>query len=146
MAKKICFLAGLMLPHTLGVDNETLRWRRDAIDYFNEFTSCFKLEAPEEYTVPTELNDMSAKESLRFDMRKVREANVILVNLKDIDKSISACDEIFYGFLENKPVIGFLENGEPRDIPSWKLEQIDRVFYGKKAMKNAINYIAIHYA
>ena len=145
MSKKVCFLAGLTL-HPLVGDNETIQWRQEAKEYFDKYVYRFITDAPEEYSVPDDFNDMGTKESLRFDMRKVRGADVILVNLKDIDKSISACDEIFYAFIQNKPVIGFLEKGSTEDIHPWKLEQLDRVFVGKNAMTNAISYISIHYS
>jgi len=76
----------------------------------------------------------------------VREADVILVNLKDLHTSLGTSDEIFYAFISGKPIIGFLDNEEDiKKIHPWKIEQIDRIETGKDAMKNALKYIYRYY-
>ena len=83
---------------------------------------------------------------MRFDLRMVREADVVLVNLKDLQTSLGSSDEIFYAFIKGKPIIGFLEDeSEVKNIHPWKIEQIDRIESGENAMENALNYIYSHY-
>ena len=90
--------------------------------------------------------------SLRFDLRKVREADLVLVNLKDLDKSLGTSDEIFYAYMRGIPVIGFLETEDElsetevqETVHPWKYEQIDRIETGEDAMAKAITYIIGYY-
>ena len=83
---------------------------------------------------------------MRFDLRMVRESDIVLVNLKDLHNSLGTSDEILYAFIKGKPVIGFLEDEvDYENVHPWKIEQIDRIETGKDAMKNAIDYIYRYY-
>ena len=91
-------------------------------------------------------------EVMRFDLRKVREADLILVNLKDLDKSLGTSDEILYAYMRGIPIIGFLktekeltESDVQELVHPWKYEQIDRIETGEDAMEKAINYIIGYY-
>ena len=73
---------------------------------------------------------------------------MLLVNLKDIEKSPGTIDEVFYAWLNNIPVIGFLDfvNGaEGIELHPWIKEQIDRIETGENAMKKAMEYIKDYY-
>ena len=92
----------------------------------------------------------SNREVMRFDLRKVRESDVMLVNLKDIRKSVGSCDEIFYAYILGKPIIGFIEDdidGEEliNYVHEWKYEQIDRIETGENALETACEYIKDYY-
>ena len=54
----------------------------------------------------------SETEVMRFDLRMVRESDIVLVNLKDLHSSLGTSDEILYAFISGKPVIGFIEDKE----------------------------------
>ena len=47
---------------------------------------------------------------MRFDLRKVKESRVVLVNLEDLYRSLGTSDEIMYAWLNDIPVVGFLED------------------------------------
>lgn len=88
----------------------------------------------------------SESEVMRFDLRMVREADIVLVNLRDLHTSLGTSDEILYAFINGKPVIGFLDDElEVKNIHPWKVEQIDRIETGKDSMKRAIDYIYRYY-
>lgn len=85
-------------------------------------------------------------EPMRFDLRMVREADILLVNLKGLRNSLETSDEILYGFIKGKPIVGFLEDEKTvKNIHPWKLEQLDRIETGKDAIKNALEYIYSYY-
>lgn len=97
-------------------------------------------------------DDKNDHEIMRFDLRKVRESDIILVNLKDIRNSIGTSDEILYGFISQKPVIGFIESEKEMTkqeimdyIHKWKFEQIDRIETGENAQLKAMEYILFAY-
>ena len=84
----------------------------------------------------------SETEVMRFDLRMVREANIVLCNLRDLHSSLGTSDEILYAFISGKPVIGFIDgNSEVKNIHPWKIEQLDRIETGEDAMQHAIDYM-----
>lgn len=133
-------------------NKEPLAWRKLAERYFKEFDWNFMCINPMDYYSYN--NDSSKKysEIMRFDLRKVESSDVILVNLKDVDKSLGTSDEILYAYLHNIPIIGFIETENVLKevevvsmIHQWKYEQIDRIETGKDAMDKAIRYIKDYY-
>lgn len=71
----------------------------------------------------------------RFDLRKVRRSDVILVNLNNIRKSIGSCIEVYEAYKSNIPVIGFLDDKLPIDeltalIHPWIYFCVDRIEMG----------------
>ena len=131
--------------------SEARLWRTRAKMYFDLHSYDFRIINPTDYY---EIGANLHKEDLevmRFDMRKVMNSSIILVNLKDLRKSVGTCDEILLAFLNNKPVIGFIEkNFESKEelkqyVHNWKYLQIDRIETGENALENACKYIIEYY-
>ena len=79
-------------------------------------------------------------EPMRFDLRKVKESRVVLVNLEALDKSLGTSDEILYAYLNDIPIVGFLEDESLLyTIHEWKNCQIDRIETGKEHKKEQWN-------
>ena len=130
--------------------DEAKEWRNRVKEYFNEYTLNFECIAPTDYYEYGSDYHKSNREVMRFDLRKVREADILLVNLKNIRQSIDSNDEIFYAYMLGKPIIGFLEDditgGKLIDyVHEWKYEQIDRIETGKNALEKACGYIKEYY-
>lgn len=120
-------------------------WRGVVSDWFNRYTNNIKCIHPTDYYEIGKDYHKSEREVMRFDLRNVRLSDVLLVNLKDLDKSIGTCDEIFYAYIKGIPVIGFYEEGTEKDIHPWKIEEIDRIETGKDALLNSLKYIRDYY-
>lgn len=122
------------------------QWREDAKKYVKKLYDDITLVSPTDYFEIGKNYHQSDTEVMRFDLRMVRESDIVLVNLKDLHTSLGTSDEILYAFISGKPVIGFLEDeSEVKNIHPWKLEQIDRIETGKDSMKRAIDYIYRYY-
>lgn len=122
------------------------KWREEVKEYVKKYYDDIKIISPTDYYEIGKNYHQSESEPMRFDLRMVRESNVVLVNLKDLDKSLGTSDEIFYAFISGKPIIGFLENEDDIcNVHLWKIEQIDRIETGENAIKNAIDYIYRYY-
>lgn len=122
------------------------KWREDAKKYVKKLYDDITLVSPTDYFEIVKNYHQSDTEVMRFDLRMVRESDIVLVNLKDLHTSLGTSDEILYAFISGKPVIGFLEDeSEVKNIHPWKLEQIDRIETGKDSMKRAIDYIYRYY-
>ncbi len=122
------------------------KWRNEAKEYVKKLYEGITLISPTDYYEIGKKYHKSDAEVMRFDLRMVRESDVVLVNLKDLHTSLGTADEIFYAFISGKPIIGFIENeSEVNNIHPWKMEQIDRIETGKDSMKRAIDYIYRYY-
>ena len=133
---------------------EAKEWRNKVKEYFSKYCLDFECISPTDYYEYGGNYHKSNREVMRFDLRKVRESDVMLVNLKNIRQSIGSCDEIFYAYMLGKPIIGFIEEDIIGSklidklidyIHEWKYEQIDRIETGEGALEKACDYIKNYY-
>lgn len=146
------YLAGAMA--TYGVTDEyPWRWRDNVKQWFKDNADSFKIISPTDYFRYGHNYHKTEKEVMRFDLRKVKESDIILVDLKNIRDSVGTLDEIFYAYLNNKPIIGFLETEQAytpaaeiaNGLHPWIVEQIDRIEGGSDALEKAMQYIVDYY-
>lgn len=146
---KTIYLSGAMeFYYENGERTKAEKWREEAEGFFNGDFVCSN---PCVFGFD-QCGDKNDHEIMRFDLRKVRESDIILVNLKDVRNSIGTLDEILYGFISQKPVIGFIESGKEMTkqeimdyVHKWKFEQIDRIETGENAQLKAMEYILYAY-
>lgn len=146
MSKNI-YLAGAMACY-FNTDQHDYpkQWREDAKKYVKQRYDDMILISPTDYYEIGKNYHKNEAEVMRFDLRMVRESDAVLVNLKDLNKSLGSSDEILYAFIKGKPVVGFIEDeSEYKNIHPWKIEEIDRIETGNDAMKNALDYIYKYY-
>lgn len=144
---RVIYLAGAMGCY-FGTEQHKYpkQWRDKVKKYVKKYYDHISVLSPTDFYEIGKNYHQTEKEPMRFDLRMVREADVILVNLRDLHTSTGTSDEIFYAFIKGKPIIGFLEDeSEYKNIHPWKIEQIDRIETGKDAMKNALEYINGYY-
>lgn len=122
------------------------QWREGVKQYVEKIYDDITIVSPTDFYEIGKGHHNTESEVMRFDLRMVRESDIVLVNLKDLHNSLGTSDEILYAFIKGKPVIGFLEDEvDYENVHPWKTEQIDRIETGKDAMKNAIDYIYRYY-
>lgn len=127
-------------------------WRKDVCntiqEYFGYLHKCIN---PLDYFNFEKDESKSDREVFNFDLRKVKNADILLVNLDDIRKSIGTCIECYEAYKSDIPVIGFLseeigtEDELKQIIHPWIYCCFDRIETGKNSMENAINYIVEYY-
>lgn len=148
MNKKI-YLAGAM--EVYGVKSEKAKdWRELCKEWFSRYYDDFKVISPTDYYEYGENYHKTESEVFKFDLRKVRESDVILVNLNDIRKSIGTCMELKEANTYDIPVIGFLDENISVDkmkklIHPWVYECCDRIETGDTSMELAMAYIKGYY-
>lgn len=144
---KTIYLAGAMSCYfNTNQHDYPKKWREDAKKYVKKLYDNITVVSPTDFYEIGKNYHKSESEVMRFDLRMVREADIVLVNLKDLHTSLGTSDEILYAFISGKPIIGFLEDeSEIKNIHPWKVEQIDRIETGEDAMKHAIDYIYRYY-
>ena len=144
---KTIYLAGAMSCYFNTDQNDYLKkWREDAKKYVRKLYDNITIVSPTDFYEIGKNYHKSESEVMRFDLRMVREADIVLCNLRDLHSSLGTSDEILYAFISGKPVIGFLEDeSEIKNVHPWKIEQIDRIETREGAMKRAIDYIYRYY-
>lgn len=121
-------------------------WRKKAEEYFDRYTDNFTCINPIDYFTVDGNYHTNEYEPMRFDLRKVKESRVVLVNLEDLYRSLGTSDEIMYAWMNDIPVIGFLEDESLMNtVHSWKICQIDRIEVGKGSQERAMEYIKNYY-
>lgn len=125
---------------------KSTEWRKRAEKYFDKYSETIKCINPcdfYDYGSNYHTNDY---EPMRFDLRKVKESRVVLVNLEDLYRSLGTSDEILYAYINDVPIVGFLEDESLiNTVHEWKLCQIDRIETGEGAQERAMNYIEEYY-
>ena len=142
-----CYLAGAMsCYYKENCYEKATKWRKKAEEYFINNTDNFKCINPCDYFSIGDNYHTNNFEPMRFDLRKVKESRVVLVNLEDLYRSLGTSDEIMYAWLNDIPVVGFLEDENLIDtVHDWKICQIDRIETGNGAQGRAMEYIKNYY-
>ena len=130
--------------------NKAEEWRDDVKDFFSKYSDNFKVINPTDFYKYGQNYHKSDNEVFRFDLRKVKNSDVILVNLNDIRKSIGSCIEVYEAHKSDIPVIGFLDEELPVEaiinlIRPWIYCCVDRIETGKDSMDRACRYIKEYY-
>ena len=141
------YLAGAMSCHYEENKYEkATKWRKKAEEYFINNTDNFKCINPCDYFSIGDNYHTNKFEPMRFVLRKVKESRVVLVNLEDLYRSLGTSDEIMYAWLNDIPVVGFLEDENLIDtVHDWKICQIDRIETGNGAQERVMEYIKNYY-
>lgn len=144
---RVVYLAGAMSCYFNTEQHDyPKQWREDAKEYVKKLYDDIILVSPTDFYEIGKNYHKSETEVMRFDLRMVRESDIVLVNLKDLHSSLGTSDEILYAFIRGNTVIGFIDDeSELKNIHPWKIEQIDRIETGKDSMKRAIDYIYRYY-
>lgn len=130
--------------------NKAEEWRIHVKDFFEKNTDDYKVINPTDYYQYGKNYHKTDKEVFRFDLRKVSNSDIVLVNLNDIRKSIGTCIEVYEAYKNNIPVVGFLNDELPVEemiklIHPWIYCCVDRIETGKESLSKAIYYIIDYY-
>jgi len=135
------YLAGAMGCYEKN-DEYPYEWRRkisheDSInaDFFN----------PTLYYNFRDKQQKTEKEVFRYEINELKQCDLVVVNLKDIDKSIGTVCELMCAFNYDIPVIGFLEEGNVEDLHPWIQEICLRIETGEDALSKTMGYISWYF-
>ena len=142
------YTAGAM--ETYADTNKAEKWRNDVREFFDKYSNDFKVINPTDYYMYGKNYHKSDIEVFRFDLRKVKNSDIVLVNLNDVRKSIGTCIEVYEAHKSDIPVIGFLDEELPVEamielIHPWVYCCVDRSETGKDSMNRACRYIKEYY-
>lgn len=118
MSEKIkVYLAGGI---TNATEEQMNGWRKRSKELFDKFAKDkFEVINPVDYYNPTDYNFDSTREVMEFDLHKVRNADVILVNY-NIPNSIGTAIEIGIANEHRIPVVGVINSmSDENTIHDW---------------------------
>lgn len=126
------------------------KWRDEVKKIFSKYSDNFKVINPTDYYTYGKNYHKTDSEIFRFDLRKVKNSDIVLVNLNDVRKSIGTCIEIYEAYKSDVPVIGFLDEELPiktmiEMIHPWIYCCVDRIEIGEDSMAKACEYIKEYY-
>lgn len=99
MSKSV-YLAGAMSCYfNTEQHNYPKQWRKDVKKYVKELYDDITIVSPTDYFEIGKKYHKSESEVMRFDLRMVREADIVLCNLRDLHTSLGTSDEIFMHLL-----------------------------------------------
>lgn len=140
-------------------------WRKKCVKWFEDNSKYFRAWNPNDFYNYNEQLHKSDFEIMRFCYNKVKESDVIMVNLNRIRQSVGSHMELAWAFEIRKPIIGFSEEGifyaNPNDgfvypedvrmkyfkneVHPWIYECCGRIEFGDGAMEDALLYIEKYY-
>lgn len=155
MIKKTIYLSGAMGCYKS--DNDyPYKWRSDFerilknTSEHNDYYNTFEIFDPTMYYDYLENVQYTDKEVLRYEMRKVENSNIVVVNLKDIDKSVGTVCEVMNAYMNGIPILGFCDSSVDylKEVHPWIIEMCDRIEFGhtdEDAIGKTVYYILGYY-
>ena len=155
--KKQIYLAGALTCYNDNPDElrKAMRGRDEATVWFEVNADAFKCFNPSYNFQPGSYDFEAEYRAMQYDLQKVEESSVLLLNLKDFKNSVGSSDEVFNAFQHKIPVIGFLEPNKnlynskddiEKLVHPWKRIQISKIFYCQNAMERAMEHIVDFYS
>lgn len=125
-------------------------WRKEVKEFFRNIDSNIKIINPTDYYAYGSNLHKSEQEIFKFDLRKVKESDVLFVNLNNIRNSIGTCIECYEAYKSGIPVIGFIDKDCTLEelikiIHPWIYCCMDRIETGDDVMSKAMMYIKDYY-
>lgn len=144
MKETVIYLSGAMEAYD--GTNKAKEWRDKVKEFFGSYCTSVRIISPVDYYNYNSDFHQSELEVFKFDLRKTKEANVILVNLNDIRKSIGSVVELYEAYKNGSTIIGFLndelDNQELiKQVHPWVYCMCDRIEMGEYSMDKAMYYI-----
>jgi len=123
--------------------DEANQWRIICKDTLERFEGCYKIKVinPNDYFnfIEEPPAYKSQREIMEFDLNKVRNADLIIVNFNDM-YSLGTMSEIAIAYEKRIPIIGFdLDN---QTLHPWQIEMTNRIFNNINEM---LEYIQHYY-
>lgn len=127
---------------------ESNEWREFCKKWFEDNSKTFRGINPNDYYNYRECLHDSDFEIMEFCKQRVKQAEVMLINLNHSGASGGTLMEVAWANMLGKPIIGFYD-GDENDLIKitycWIPPACNKIKIGKEAMLDALNYIEKYY-
>lgn len=118
--KVSCYLGGKMAGLTY---DEMATWRREVLWALGEAAYDVGVDIevinPIRYFNFEEKRQQNELEVMKFDLGKVKNCNILLVNAQGLDTSIGTCIEIYEAYKQEIPVLTFGDEKDYEKLHPW---------------------------
>lgn len=127
MWKKTIYVSGRMsgIPH-----EEVIKKRKEVVDSLKELIRirCVGWEVVNPAFFYNYQDDAhkSEKEIMQFELNLVRNSNLVVVDIEDVNKSIGSCIEVYEAYKNNIPVIAYGSSESWKNVHPWIKECVSR--------------------
>lgn len=130
-----------------GVPHDEMMYSRNKVASYLEFLiktmdADWKVANPAYFYNYKNNAHKSDKEIMQFELNLVKNSDVVLVNIKDINESIGSCIEVYEAYKNDIPVITYGEDEDWHVVHPWIKECVTR---REKTYDEACGYIADFY-
>lgn len=141
--KKMVYLSGRMS----GVPHDEMMYSRNKVASYLEFLiknmdADWKVVNPAYFYNYKNNAHKSDKEIMQFELNLVRNSDVVLVNIEDINASIGSCIEVYEAYKNDIPIVAYGEDEDWYVTHPWIKECISR---RERTYYEACEYIADFY-
>lgn len=134
-------------------------WREACKEWFEDYSCTIRAWNPNDFYNYSQRLHHNDDEIIGFCNNKVEQADVILINLKDIRKSVGSISELAWAKFMRKPIVGFIdddtyidfysnkatEEALKKEIHPWVYGFCGRIEAGFDARLEALEYIERYY-
>lgn len=140
---KVFYLCGGMAKFGKERFDEANEWRIDIKNQIEQISEGkVKCCNPNQhFNFLNETTYKSDRETMEYDLHRVRHSNVIIVNFNDPNSIGSACEMAIAHELKI-PIVGLCENGEEKLLHPWLKEFCTRIFIDREEL---VLYLVQHY-
>lgn len=127
---------------------ESNEWREFCKKWLEDNSKTLRGINPNDYYNYLQHLHDSDSEIMEFCKQRVERARALLVNLDHSKDSGGTLMEVAWGYMANKPIVGFYD-GDETDLSKitycWVTPACNKIKIGKEAMLDALNYIEKYY-
>lgn len=141
--KKMIYISGRMsgLPH-----DEMMKSRKNITAFLEELISIREADwkVADPATLYNYKNNVhkSEREIMQFELNLVRNSDIVIVKLEDINESIGSCIEVYEAYKNNIPVVAYGDDEDWYMTHPWIKECVSR---REGSIEDACMYIADFY-
>ena len=141
MNTKKIYLAGGMSKFGKNNYDESDKWRKHCKEILNNRTYKYNLDIvnPNDYFNFKGVTYKSQREVMEFDLNKVRNSDLIIVNFND-PQSLGTMAELAIAYEKRIPIIGL--NEDRNELHPWQIEMCSRIF---DTMGEMLMYVKDYY-
>lgn len=145
LQNKMVYLSGSCKNETL---DDRSGWRSDCVTWFCKNADRFIAFNPVAYFDYDRNDHKTELEVLDFERRAVKKSDVMLVNLRNIEKSVGTICELAWAFEYDIPIVAFYESEDEYELQlhPWIENMCDRIECGIGAMEKALRYVRDYYS
>lgn len=98
---------------------------------FSDYSNIVMCNPNNHFNFKDEIDYKSQREIMEYDLHRVRNSDLIIVNFND-PNSIGSAMELAIAYEKKIPILGLCEHGEDAELHPWLKEVCNRIFHNRE--------------